>query len=501
MPMSSLPTAILSHMKIITNVPPPSLRSIPRLKASKIIDYGQLNELCHMRGLEYKSFHIILSAHEEFISQYPKIFVKKETKLKPKERKTQPPESEETHNIAVYLKKVHGNRNLYRQEAFEESIRKLLTILKKSPTQRTKQEHNIVWKMLKTIPDLTEKINSEQLKSLSMNIFSETWIKGSTVFGNDGFYVILKGLARLQKDPYKHLVEDIKSATSLMSSNCYSFVYNQDFKNTSITDLCVSSKCLKLKQWSTFGTLEITPGIQSDKIAYAVVTEEDCEIIKIPAKQYENLKLEMMKHDIAKKENLISKCPCYVELPTVSISKLATFIKWKKFSPGHVIAESGSIITFVAFINSGYCEIYRNIIAFVNLHTKMKKVRKLVYMGTLNEKESFGEISVLLQVPFACTLIAGSEVELAIIEDKNIFALDTFTQQYMLKNTRPTSGHLTDEDVRNEYVEKEKKREWETFKRNTMKEIFRSNGIIPDFGKWTHNWASIPRNLKTSLIN
>lgn len=44
-------------------------------------------------------------------------------------------------------------------------------------------------------------------------------------------------------------------------------------------------------------------------------------------------------------------------------------------------------------------------------------------MGTLNEKESFGEISVLLQVPFLCTLIAGSEVELAIIEDKHILGI------------------------------------------------------------------------------
>lgn len=42
-------------------------------------------------------------------------------------------------------------------------------------------------------------------------------------------------------------------------------------------------------------------------------------------------------------------------------------------------------------------------------------------MGKLNEKESFGEISVLLQVPFTCTIVTGKEVEMAIIEDKDLF--------------------------------------------------------------------------------
>lgn len=41
-------------------------------------------------------------------------------------------------------------------------------------------------------------------------------------------------------------------------------------------------------------------------------------------------------------------------------------------------------------------------------------------MGKLKEKESFGEISILLQAPFTCTVITGQEVEMAVIEDKDI---------------------------------------------------------------------------------
>lgn len=68
-----------------------------------------------------------------------------------------------------------------------------------------------------------------------------------SVSGNDGFYVILKGLARPQADPYKNLMEDIKSATSFTSSKCYSFIYNEDFKNTSITDSFVPTSEPKVK--------------------------------------------------------------------------------------------------------------------------------------------------------------------------------------------------------------------------------------------------------------
>lgn len=41
-------------------------------------------------------------------------------------------------------------------------------------------------------------------------------------------------------------------------------------------------------------------------------------------------------------------------------------------------------------------------------------------MGKLKEKQSFGEISILLQDPFTCTIITGGEVEMTIIEDKDI---------------------------------------------------------------------------------
>ncbi|ERE82004.1 cyclic nucleotide-binding domain-containing protein 1 [Cricetulus griseus] len=86
-----------------------------------------------------------------------------------------------------------------------------------------------------------------------------------------------------------------------------------------------------------------------------------------------------------------------------------------------VLVESGTVSPFVGFINAGYCNIYRNIVGLMRIRVnKVLKVPKLVYMGKLKEKESFGEISVLLQAPFSCTIISGGEVEMMIIEDKDI---------------------------------------------------------------------------------
>ncbi|XP_046314609.1 cyclic nucleotide-binding domain-containing protein 1 [Marmota monax] len=509
MPLSSLPAAILSHMIAIDNVSPPPLRKLPSLKMPKNINYGQLDVLCCIRG-KYGHSHSMLATHEAFMAQYPKIFLHKEPRLpkifKPVEERKLRKETRESqqhlddsHNIAVHVRKARGGSTLYGEKYTPEVFAEFLDIVRKLPIERTAHEHNVVWKMLKTIPELTSQLKDEHLRTLSKNIISETWIKGSTVYGNDGFYIILKGQARPCIKVYKNLLEDTKSTTSLPSHS--SFIFDEDFPNCLLSGLYVPSHDIVLGQLSTFGSLKITPEMELE--IQSVVTEDNCEILKIPEKEYEKLKLEKVKSENLQKLKLIRKCPYYMEWPTLSIYVLIPLLKWKKFPPGHVIVKSGNIISFVAYIHSGYCNIYRSIIGIMKLQTKkVKKIRKLVYMGTLKKNESFGEISVLLQVPFPCTVIAGTEVEVAIIEDKDILGkkLDQLTQQLMIQTAKTTFDHLTEEDVKNEYLKKTKQKEWKQFKDKTMKNCLFYNGIIPGFGKWNHHWTSIPRNLKDPLI-
>ncbi|XP_060055257.1 cyclic nucleotide-binding domain-containing protein 1 isoform X2 [Erinaceus europaeus] len=473
MPLSSLSSAILSHMLSISNVPHPQLRSIPSLKVSKTIDYGQLNILCHMRGLQYYRKSSVLSVHDAFMKQYPKVFLKKKRVLPSlskeederhattdKKEESQPKQpGDESHNIAVHIKKVHGGYTLYGQKTMEEKIVEFLAILKKMPVHRTRREHVFVWKMLKTIPELTSQLNDEYLKTLSENLFSETWIKGSTVDANDGLYVILKGQARLKIQRGKKVTEEGKLTTSSpQPENVHSHIFSEDFENSTISE---SDPILKM--WSTFGVLEVTDQGESET-KYSAITEEDCEIIKFSSANYTKIKLERSNLELKQKIKLIHKCPYYETWPTLSIYELVTLIKWKKFPADQVIVESGNIISFVAFIKSGYCKVYRNIIGLVKAQSKIKKIQKSVYMGDLKENESFGEISILLQVPLTCTIIAGNDVEMAIIEEKDLNKLEPVTRQLMLQTAKRTYGHLKDEDVKNEYLRKEKQKEWKNFK-------------------------------------
>ncbi|XP_036997278.2 cyclic nucleotide-binding domain-containing protein 1 [Artibeus jamaicensis] len=433
MPVSSLSSAILSHMRAINSVPPPLPSSLPRLKVSKHIDYGQLNALCHMSGQQSRSALNILSAHDKFIRQYPKIFLQEKNRLpklskqegtrKPSEEteETQPRQSDnDSHNIAIYVKKARGGHTLYGSKNIEEKLEEFLAILKKLPIHRTQREHNTVWKMLKTIPDLASQLTDDNLKTLSKNVISETWVKGSTVVGNDGFYVILKGLARPRTQVYENLFEENGSA-SFIPQRFHSLVSSDDLENTVLAEMHMPVCDLMLRPWSTFGTLEVTAQVHSELKEYSVVAEEDCEILKIPAKNYAKLKLEKTNLENKQIVKLIRKCPYYEEWPTLSIYELVLLVKWKRFPPGHVIVESGNIISFVAYISSGHCNIYKNIIGLLKLQSKkVKKIKKLVYMGQLKKQESFGEISVLLQDPFPCTVITGDKVEMAVIEDKDL---------------------------------------------------------------------------------
>ncbi|XP_077627473.1 cyclic nucleotide-binding domain-containing protein 1 isoform X7 [Crocuta crocuta] len=450
MPLSSLPATILSHMIAVNNVPPPPLRSLPRLKMSKYIDYGQLNELCHKRELQSsQSSYNILSAHDMFIKQYPKIFLKKKTRLpnlfKQEEKREptedteelQPPKPDDSHNIAIHVKKARGGLTSYEPKNLEEKLVELLSILKKLPTYRTLREHRTVWKMLKTIPDLTSQLTDEHLKTLSKSVISETWVKGSTVVGNDGFYIILKGSARLQTKVYKDLIDENESTSSFIPQSSQGFFFNEDFKNI-LPEMHPPSLKPVLRQWSTFGTLEVTAQTELETEEYSVITEEDCEILKIPAKDFARLKSEKIKLENKEKMKLIHNCPYYEEWPTLSICELVALIKWKKFPPGH----------------------------------ELDPVTKQLMLYTAKPTfDHLKDICPVCKLPILCTL---NHIPITVINQ---------------------------EDVKNVYLEREQKMEWKNFKDKTMKNSLYYNGIIPGFGKWDHCWTSIPRNLKDTLIS
>ncbi|XP_073075535.1 cyclic nucleotide-binding domain-containing protein 1-like [Manis javanica] len=80
---------------------------LSELKMSKYIDYGQLNSLCRMKGLHYRK---PTEDTEESSLQQP---------------------VEDSHDIAVHIKKIHGGHTFYGPKISEEKLVEYLAILKK----------------------------------------------------------------------------------------------------------------------------------------------------------------------------------------------------------------------------------------------------------------------------------------------------------------------------------------------------------------------------------
>ncbi|XP_019405690.1 PREDICTED: cyclic nucleotide-binding domain-containing protein 1 [Crocodylus porosus] len=100
--------------------------------------------------------------------------------------------------------------------------------------------------------------------------------------------------------------------------------------------------------------------------------------------------------------------------------------------------------------------------------------------------QSFGEVSILLQAPFTCTIISATAVKLGTIDASVILGLDTVTQMLFLQTAEPTFGNITQDEINFEYINKERQKEWQIVKNIVVQDILFHNGIVPGLGKWIH---------------
>ncbi|KAH1177051.1 hypothetical protein KIL84_010753, partial [Mauremys mutica] len=218
------------------------------------------------------------------------------------------------------------------------------------PILRSVKEHNTVYEMMKLIPDIRAQLSDEELRELSMCTIKEYWAKGSTVVGNQGFYAILKGSARPQARCYKRMLgEDFDSSCVAMSTTSQATMFGFSGRTMLIRGSC-------------FGTLETAPP-KLPHILLSIITEENCEILKISSTDY--------------------------------------------------------------------------------LRIKEVKQTRQVLVGQLHEKQSFGEVSILLQTPFTCRVVTATDVKLGIIDASAILGLDVVIQMLLLQTAEPTFNNIT----------------------------------------------------------
>ncbi|XP_067146113.1 cyclic nucleotide-binding domain-containing protein 1 [Apteryx mantelli] len=294
------------------------------------------------------------------------------------------------------------------------------------PILRTAREHKIVYRMMKLIPDINVQLSDAELKELSTSTIKEYWEKGSTVVGNQGFYAILKGSARPQKRLYKRMLgENFDSwamETSPQPAQGSASLY-VDTEQGTTSKYLVTHEVLKLVKGSCFGTLETLPS-KMQKIRLSIITEEDCEILKISCLDYLRVREEVAKHERVAKEELIRNCSYYHDWPQLYILQLAPHLQWRQFPAGHELVKVGEISAFVGFISSVFCNIYREVKALVELPLGKRVGRiKDVPVGQLHRNKAFGEASILLQVPFTCTIVTATAVKMGIIDADDMLSM------------------------------------------------------------------------------
>ncbi|XP_014347385.1 cyclic nucleotide-binding domain-containing protein 1 [Latimeria chalumnae] len=441
------------------------------------IDYAVLDALRNINGLQQKdSTHSTDEAHDIFMNLYPKMFIQKKPILpgiptEKSERKSQ----KEFASGSSWTQIHHGSLQKGRKDvkithAFSKLLHTVIMTLKKFPANRSLSETEKVYKLMKNIPDITCQLSDKEIKELSRSVTLESWEKGYTVFGNQGFYVILQGCVKPQTLPYKKFLDE-----------------SVEFKSPTPPLLSCSSIAQVLGISSCFGTLIKVPDRNLNSKILSVYTEDYCEFLKISTSDYLRVKQIVLSSEEAKKKELIQTSALYHSWPKLSIENLASVMEWKHIPTGQVIVKEGDISPFVGFIKSGCCNLLRDIEALVQLPLRrmVKRVRR-VMMGKLFKKESFGEFSILMNIPFTCTIVTATDVELGILRPSVLQDLPPVIQTLMLQTAHPTLGKFTQEEISNKYVLQEKQKQWQNFKHKVMEEVLSRNEIRPDSGKWNH---------------
>ncbi|XP_048452366.1 cyclic nucleotide-binding domain-containing protein 1 isoform X1 [Rhincodon typus] len=436
------------------------------------IDYHNLDKLCNICGLQSRENRYTKpEAHLTFMHLYRSIF------LQPKRLLPKIPEltmstlhqnsntRELVNKDQDYLNKLLDEKNMEDvPKHIQKKVKILMKILKKPPFHRTRAEHLNTYKILKIFTAINTQFTDEELKNLSAQIVMESWARGYTVYGNQSFYMIVKGCAK----PYTKL------------NDAFQLVYLDSLSEATQTMLTCGD---------SFGDLVPIPSQKTNENILSVVTEDRCEIVKISTGQYEHVKRDLMQRDVLVKEELIQACPFYQQWPKLSLHKLVALIKWKQFPENYVLVKEGEISSFAGFIKSGYCYIFKDIEVLVKLPLgNMQSEVKHIIMGKIQEKESFGEISIILNKPFTCTIITATKVELGVISASDLRELDQVNQILLQQTAEPVLGSLTQEEVNNRYIALEKEKEWQQFKQKVIKETMFYKGIHPNTGKWKHDW-------------
>ncbi|XP_077101240.1 cyclic nucleotide-binding domain-containing protein 1 isoform X4 [Siphateles boraxobius] len=396
------------------------------------IDYTQLTQLNKLN----ESSSSTEEAHKKFMKLYQGIFLRPQTSL-PRiqlKSKIQPPVK-----LRVYESVQEVSRHQPHAKLAQDSfMNHVIKALKKFPSERSQSEHHVIYKLLKGIHSLTSQLGSQELKQISTVTTVETWDRGQIIFVHNGFCLILKGSVK----PFRHeTIKEDQAASTIAAGG-------------------------------SFGSCEPVNAIDGVANIQCVLTLETCEILKISRSGYEKVK---------------KGCQLYLHWPKLSINHLVDSIQLKTFPANQVLVKEGKICPFVAFIGRGECNILHDVRSLKKTVDKKGSRIRFVQVCKLGPKQSFGEVSILLNQPSPCTVITATEVHGGIIQPECLKGLDSVTTSLILQTAQPMCGKLSEEEVMKEFLTQERMKKWELEKSKILSDALFYNGVHPGRGKWTFN--------------
>lgn len=475
---------------------------LPKLDKPPAIDYERLRELCRIEGLKDVQNGVTETskeAHELFMDQYKKIFAQKPKKLgfpihseqreqhkasllslthnatgktveTDKKKPTKDwPIDKITHDIRDYMPLYHKQRKTEDPALIRiENLKTLRRIGRKLPFQRTASDNDRIFNILRTFPFFKENIPDHILKELCVVALHEIWKDPDfTIFGNTGLHMVLHGKVAPITHPYLNTDDgaSLRSPTPLILSEP--------------EELLLPGQC--------FGTLRKIEGREPSSKVYSVITKDNnCEFLKIPAADYARVIEQIKQREHTEKVNLLLSCGQYKLWPRQPLLQVAELIEWISYPPNTVIVSEGYMAPFIGFIKIGECHILRQVEVMHTLpNGKREKRTKQVVMGRLGPSESFAELSVLLNEQITCSVVTATAMTLGVIRPEKIKDLDEVTIQLFKQSNNRTFGDLTKEDIQEEYMQQELKREWNEFKHGVLLDVINSRGIRPGYGKWS----------------
>ncbi|KAJ8389067.1 hypothetical protein AAFF_G00124640 [Aldrovandia affinis] len=425
------------------------------------IDYSRLEALCRTSGLaDCSDSKSTEEAHKDFMSSYQKIF------LLPKKASPHVPLQSNSRPTYVPWGVQHGGNNASWDMSRSHSHGRLtqdhlithtLKALRKLPIERSQTEQQTIRRVLNVFPCLTSLLSRQELHQISTIAVLESWERGQTIFGRHGLYLVLRGTVKLHPQE----VARTASKTAMIGvGGCFGSLEEQ-------------------------GAGEVTVG-DVGEVTQCAVTQDNCEILRIPSTAYAKLRQEIEAQKSALRQSVIQTCPFYLHWPKLSIKKLSDLIQMRHLPANHALVRQGEVSPFVAYIRTGECNILQDVPGLVGkLHRKKGNRVRYVVVGTLGPRESFGEVSVLLDQPSPCSVVTATEVKMGVILPDALKGLDSVSRALMLQTARPSHGERSQEQMNRMYVAQERQKEWVHIKKRVLSDALFYNGIVQGSGKWS----------------